>query len=44
VDVNRFAGLFGGGGHARAAGALIPGNLESVRDTVIAAARQYLSS
>lgn len=42
VDVNRFARRFGGGGHARAAGALIPGTLESVRDRVIAEARAYV--
>jgi phosphoesterase RecJ-like protein len=43
VDVNRFARQFGGGGHAKAAGALIPGSLEEVRERVIAAAQQYLS-
>jgi phosphoesterase RecJ-like protein len=43
VDVNRFARQFGGGGHAKAAGALIPGSLEDVRERVIAAAQQYLS-
>ena len=42
VDVNKFAKLFGGGGHARAAGALIDGNLESVRHKVVAAAREFL--
>ncbi len=43
VDVNRFARQFGGGGHAKAAGALIPGTLDAVRDSVVAAARAYLS-
>lgn len=43
TDVNRFARRFSGGGHARAAGALVPGNLASVRDKVIAAAREYLA-
>ncbi|HEU4641001.1 MAG TPA: bifunctional oligoribonuclease/PAP phosphatase NrnA [Gemmatimonadaceae bacterium] len=43
VDVNRFARRFGGGGHARAAGALIPGALEEVRDRVIHDARSYLA-
>ena len=43
VDVNAFARQFGGGGHAKAAGALIPGTLDDVRDRVIAAAREYLS-
>ncbi|HJP85499.1 MAG TPA: DHHA1 domain-containing protein [Gemmatimonadaceae bacterium] len=42
VDVNKFAKQFGGGGHARAAGALIEGNLEAVRKKVIAAAREFL--
>jgi phosphoesterase RecJ-like protein len=43
IDVNRFARQFGGGGHAKASGALIPGSLEEVRERVIAAAQQYLS-
>ncbi len=42
VDVNKFAKQFGGGGHARAAGALIEGNIDSVRHKVIAAAREFL--
>ena len=44
VDVNRFARTFGGGGHARAAGALIPGALEDVRQRVIDEARAYLAA
>jgi bifunctional oligoribonuclease and PAP phosphatase NrnA len=44
VDVNRFAKQFGGGGHARASGALIPGNIEEVRAKVVAAARQYVAA
>jgi phosphoesterase RecJ-like protein len=44
VDVNDFARQFGGGGHVKASGALITGSLDDVRDRVIAAARQYLSS
>ena len=44
VDVNKFAKQFGGGGHARAAGALIEGNLESVRHKVVAAAREFLAA
>jgi phosphoesterase RecJ-like protein len=43
VDVNAFARQFGGGGHARASGALIAGSLDDVRDRVLAAARQSLS-
>ena len=42
TDVNAFARKFGGGGHARASGALIAGSLAEVRDAVVAAAREYL--
>jgi phosphoesterase RecJ-like protein len=42
VDVNKFAREFGGGGHTRASGALIPGSLEEVRHRVIEAARSFL--
>lgn len=44
IDVNTFANKFGGGGHMRAAGALITGNLEEVRHSVVAAAREYLGA
>lgn len=44
VDVNKFAKQFDGGGHARAAGALIEGSLDAVRRKVIAAAREFLSA
>jgi len=44
VDVNKFAKQFGGGGHARAAGALIEGDLEVVRKKVVAAAREFLAA
>ena len=43
VDVNDFARQFGGGGHAKASGALIIGSLDDVRERVITAAREYLS-
>ncbi|HET9425208.1 MAG TPA: bifunctional oligoribonuclease/PAP phosphatase NrnA [Gemmatimonadaceae bacterium] len=43
VDVNAFARQFGGGGHAKAAGAMLPGTLDGVRDQVIAAARELLA-
>jgi phosphoesterase RecJ-like protein len=43
VDVNAFARQFGGGGHAKASGALVPGSLDDVRERVIAAAREFLS-
>jgi phosphoesterase RecJ-like protein len=42
VDVNAFARQFGGGGHARASGALIAGSLDDVREKVLAAARALL--
>jgi len=42
VDVNRFARAFGGGGHAKAAGALIAGSLEEVRSRVVEAARAFV--
>jgi phosphoesterase RecJ-like protein len=41
VDVNRFARRFGGGGHAKASGAMIPGSLEEVREAVVKAAREF---
>ena len=44
TDVNAFARQFGGGGHARASGAMIPGALDEVREKVVAAAREYLSA
>jgi len=42
VDVNEFARQFGGGGHAKASGALIAGSLDDVRERVITAARDFL--
>jgi phosphoesterase RecJ-like protein len=42
VDVNAFARQFGGGGHAKASGALIAGSLDAVRDAVVSAARKFL--
>jgi len=42
IDVNDFAKQFGGGGHAKASGALIAGSLDDVRERVILAAQQYL--
>ena len=44
VDVNRFARQFGGGGHAKASGALVIGSLDDVRERVIAAARAFLTT
>ena len=42
VDVNRFARGFGGGGHAKASGALVPGTLDDVRDRVVSEAKRFL--
>ena len=42
VDVNRFARQFGGGGHVKASGALVPGTLDEVRDRVVSDARNFL--
>jgi phosphoesterase RecJ-like protein len=42
TDVNAFAKQFGGGGHAKASGALIVGGLAEVRDQVVEAARLAL--
>lgn len=43
ADVNALAREFGGGGHAKASGALIPGTLDAVRSRVVAAARAHLA-
>ncbi|HEV7990529.1 MAG TPA: bifunctional oligoribonuclease/PAP phosphatase NrnA [Gemmatimonadaceae bacterium] len=43
TDVNAFARRFGGGGHAKASGALLPGTLDQVRDLVVEAARVMLA-
>jgi phosphoesterase RecJ-like protein len=43
TDVNAFAKQFGGGGHAKAAGALVSGGLGEVRDKVVEAARKALA-
>lgn len=42
VDVNRLARRFGGGGHEKAAGALIPGSLAEVQARVVEAAREQI--
>ncbi|MEX1024279.1 MAG: bifunctional oligoribonuclease/PAP phosphatase NrnA [Planctomycetota bacterium] len=41
-DVNRLARQFGGGGHAKASGATIPGTLDEVRGRLVAAAEEQL--
>jgi phosphoesterase RecJ-like protein len=42
VDANAIARRFGGGGHAKAAGALIEGSLAEVKEKVMAAARDVV--
>ena len=42
IDVDRLARQFGGGGHQRAAGCLIKGNIEEVEKKVLAAAREIV--
>ncbi len=42
VDATRLAGAFGGGGHARAAGASHEGPVEVARDAVLALAARLL--
>jgi phosphoesterase RecJ-like protein len=44
TDVNVFARRFGGGGHAKASGAMLPGTLDQVRDLVVEAARAMLAA
>jgi phosphoesterase RecJ-like protein len=44
VDVQQFAKHYGGGGHAKASGAMIPGSLETVREQVVRDARAYLAN
>ena len=43
TDVNAFARRFGGGGHAKASGAMLAGTLDQVRDLVVEAARSMTS-
>lgn len=42
VDANEFARQFGGGGHVKAAGAMVEGSLADVQQRVITAAREFL--
>jgi phosphoesterase RecJ-like protein len=42
VDVNALARAFGGGGHARASGALIAGSIDEVTARILAEARRYM--
>ena len=42
VDVNALARQFGGGGHAKASGAMVPGTMDEVRARVLEAARAHV--
>lgn len=44
ADANEFAHQFGGGGHVKAAGALVEGSLKDVETRVVDAARKYLAA
>ena len=44
VDVAVFARKYGGGGHAKASGALLTGTMDEVRARVLADAREYLQA
>jgi len=44
VDVSRLAGRFGGGGHPRAAGAVVSGSIDEVEPKVVAAALEALDA
>ena len=43
VDVQLFAKQYGGGGHAKASGAMIAGTLDQVSERVVQDAREYLA-
>ena len=43
ADVNKFASLFGGGGHKKAAGCRMDGDIEAARQTLVDAAEKYLA-
>jgi len=43
VAVNRIAGRFGGGGHENAAGCTVPGGLDDVARTMLAAVREAMA-
>ncbi len=42
VNVQQFARNYGGGGHAKASGAMVAGSLEQVREKVVNDAREFL--
>jgi phosphoesterase RecJ-like protein len=44
VDASALMSRWGGGGHVRAAGALVPGTLAEIREPMLAAAREALGA
>ncbi|MGV3709007.1 MAG: DHH family phosphoesterase, partial [Gemmatimonas sp.] len=44
VDVAKFARTYGGGGHAKASGAMLSGTMNEVREKVLSDARAYLKT
>ncbi len=44
INVSDICFVFGGGGHARAAGALIPGNIEQVKEKLMKEIRKWMES
>ncbi len=42
ADVNKFADIFGGGGHKKAAGCKFEGSVDDAREKLVAAAEEYL--
>ncbi|MEQ1690969.1 MAG: bifunctional oligoribonuclease/PAP phosphatase NrnA [Gemmatimonas sp.] len=44
VDVQQLAKTYGGGGHAKASGAMLTGSLVDVRERVVGEAKEYLRS
>jgi phosphoesterase RecJ-like protein len=42
VDIHGVAGRFGGGGHARASGARVPGPIEAAKENVVGAVSEHL--
>ena len=42
ADVNKIAGVYGGGGHVRAAGCMLFGDVEEILDKLVYTVSQYL--
>lgn len=42
ADVNKVAGMFGGGGHVRASGCTIEGNVEQAAELLVPAVKKYI--